>query len=90
MKGCDEIRELVDSDAGVIAIDEVQFFSEDVVALADELAEAGHRVICAGLDMDFRGEPFGPIPHCSPLLKRSTNYRRSAWSAATLRVALNG
>jgi len=58
----DEIRQLVDPDAGVIAIDEIQFFDDGVVALCDELAERGHRVICAGLDMDFRGEPFGPIP----------------------------
>jgi thymidine kinase len=58
----DEIRQLVDPDAGVIAIDEIQFFDDEVVVLCDELAEKGHRVICAGLDMDFRGEPFGPIP----------------------------
>jgi len=58
----DEIRQLVDPDAGVIAIDEIQFFDAGIVALCDELAEKGHRVICAGLDMDFRGEPFGPIP----------------------------
>lgn len=56
------IRDLVDAEAGVIAIDEVQFFDDGVVALCDELAQAGHRVICAGLDMDFRGEPFGPMP----------------------------
>jgi len=62
VKDCDEIRARVDSDAGVIAIDEVQFFSDAVVALADDLANAGHRVICAGLDQDFRGVPFGPIP----------------------------
>ena len=58
----DEIRHLVDPDVGVIAIDEIQFFDDGVVALCDELAKMGHRVICAGLDMDFRGEPFGPIP----------------------------
>lgn len=58
----DEIRRLVDPDVGVIAIDEIQFFDNGVVALCNELAEMGHRVICAGLDMDFRGEPFGPIP----------------------------
>lgn len=58
----DEIRQLVNPQAGVIAIDEVQFFDNGVVMLCDELAEQGHRVICAGLDMDFRGEPFGPIP----------------------------
>lgn len=45
-----------------IAIDEVQFFDEDVVMVAEELANKGVRVICAGLDMDFRGEPFGVMP----------------------------
>lgn len=57
-----ELRELVDPAATVIAIDEVQFFDASVVALCQELAGQGKRVICAGLDMDFRGEPFGPIP----------------------------
>lgn len=57
-----ELRQLVDSTATVIAIDEVQFFDASVVALCQELAGQGKRVICAGLDMDFRGEPFGPIP----------------------------
>ena len=46
----------------VIAIDEAQFFDEEIVAVAQELAERGIRVIVAGLDMDFRGEPFGPMP----------------------------
>lgn len=47
----------------VVAIDEVQFFQEDVVGICEQLAEDGIRVICAGLDMDFRGVPFGPMPH---------------------------
>lgn len=46
----------------VVAIDEVQFFDSEVVALCETLADQGKRVICAGLDTDFRGEPFGPIP----------------------------
>jgi thymidine kinase len=46
----------------VVAIDEVQFFDSAVVALCETLADQGKRVICAGLDTDFRGEPFGPIP----------------------------
>lgn len=46
----------------VVAIDEVQFFEPAVVEICEELAHRGKRVICAGLDMDFRGEPFGPIP----------------------------
>jgi len=46
----------------VVAIDEVQFFDSGIVDVCEELAEAGKRVICAGLDMDFRGLPFGSIP----------------------------
>jgi len=46
----------------VVAIDEVQFFDEGVVEVCEKLAESGKRVICAGLDLDFRGEPFGPMP----------------------------
>lgn len=46
----------------VLAIDEVQFFDSAVVELAQQLADRGVRVIAAGLDTDFRGEPFGPMP----------------------------
>lgn len=46
----------------VIGIDEVQFLSSDVVALASELIAGGKRVILAGLDMTFEAEPFGPVP----------------------------
>jgi thymidine kinase len=46
----------------VVAIDEVQFFDAGIVAVCEALADAGKRVICAGLDTDFRGEPFGPMP----------------------------
>ncbi|MCK5430050.1 MAG: thymidine kinase, partial [Anaerolineales bacterium] len=44
------------------AIDEAQFFDNEIVAIASDLADQGKRVIVAGLDTDFRGEPFGPIP----------------------------
>jgi thymidine kinase len=57
-----ELRERLDDEADLVAIDEVQFFDNDIVDLCTDLAEQGKRVICAGLDMDFRGEPFGPIP----------------------------
>lgn len=50
-------------DTTVVAIDEAQFFDQELVPVADDLAERGLRVIIAGLDMDFRGEPFGPMPH---------------------------
>lgn len=46
----------------VVAIDEVQFFEAEVVNICNKLADQGMRVICAGLDMDFRGEPFGSMP----------------------------
>ena len=46
----------------VVAIDEVQFFDERVCEVCNELANRGMRVMCAGLDLDFRGEPFGPMP----------------------------
>nr|HID12376.1 thymidine kinase [Anaerolineae bacterium] len=53
---------LIEPDTTVVALDEVQFFDGEVVALCEELANRGARVIVAGLDMDFRGEPFGPMP----------------------------
>ena len=57
-----QVRTLLEPDTTVVALDEVQFFDGDVVTLCDELAAQGKRVIAAGLDMDFRGEPFGPVP----------------------------
>lgn len=59
---CDEIMPLVLPQTTVVAIDEVQFFDMSVINVVIQLAERGIRVICAGLDMDFRGEPFGAIP----------------------------
>ncbi len=57
-----QIRALIEPDTTVVALDEVQFFDDDVVSLCEELANRGVRVIVAGLDMNFRGEPFGPMP----------------------------
>lgn len=60
-----DVRELVDRidpAIDVIAIDEVQFFDKSIVAFCQEWAGSGKRVIVAGLDQDFRGEPFGPTP----------------------------
>jgi thymidine kinase len=48
-------------ETSVVGIDEVQFFDESIVGVAEELANRGIRVICAGLDQDYRGQPFGPI-----------------------------
>lgn len=49
-------------DCDVVGIDEAQFFDSDIVAVCDQLANAGKRVIVAGLDMDFSGKPFGCMP----------------------------
>ena len=53
---------LLAGDAAVIGIDEAQFFGDELVAVCETLARRGRRVIAAGLDQDFRGRPFGPIP----------------------------
>ena len=53
---------LLSSDIDVVGIDEAQFFDMGIVDVCNELANRGIRVIVAGLDMDFRGVPFGPMP----------------------------
>lgn len=58
----DQILKDLKPETTVVAIDEIQFFDTGVVAVCDVLAHRGLRVICAGLDLDFRGEPFGPMP----------------------------
>lgn len=57
-----EIFTYISEQTDVIAIDEVQFFDEQIVGVVQTLAARGYRVIVAGLDQDFRGEPFGPVP----------------------------
>ncbi|MCL4116282.1 UNVERIFIED_CONTAM: hypothetical protein GTU68_057086 [Idotea baltica] len=57
-----KILTLIDEEAEVVAVDEAQFFDNDVVKVCEEMALQGKRVIVAGLDLDFRGIPFGPIP----------------------------
>ncbi|GGB34823.1 thymidine kinase [Virgibacillus dakarensis] len=68
----EEILENIDKTIDVIGIDEVQFFDENIVAVAEELANKGIRVIIAGLDTDFRGEPFGPMPKLMALSESVT------------------
>ena len=57
-----DIFDYIKPTTAVIAIDEVQFFDESICEVCNELANRGLRVMCAGLDTDFRGEPFGPMP----------------------------
>ena len=60
-----DINEVLEhsSSAHVIGIDEAQFFSNDIVDICNKLANEGKRVIVAGLDQDYRGVPFEPMPH---------------------------
>jgi thymidine kinase len=53
-----DILDRVDDDTRVVGVDEVQFFDEEIVSVCERLADDGRRVIVAGLDQDFRGEPF--------------------------------
>ena len=53
---------LLANDVEVVGVDEAQFFDEGLVEVCNQLANRGIRVIVAGLDMDFQGKPFGPIP----------------------------
>jgi thymidine kinase len=53
---------LLSGDCDVVGIDEVQFFDDQIVVVAQKLANQGKRVIMAGLDMDFEGKPFEPMP----------------------------
>ncbi|WP_250674554.1 thymidine kinase [Paraclostridium ghonii] len=62
IKGSSDIGKYINEETQVVGIDEVQFFDNKVVDMAIELADRGIRVIAAGLDMDFKGEPFGPTP----------------------------
>ncbi|HPC83301.1 MAG TPA: thymidine kinase [Thermoanaerobaculaceae bacterium] len=57
-----EILERMDPRTEVVGIDEGQFFDDDLVRVCNHLADLGKRVIVAGLDMDFRGKAFGPMP----------------------------
>ncbi len=58
----DELLTRLEPETQVVAIDEAQFLDSGIVDVTQDLANAGKRVIVAGLDLDFRGEPFGPMP----------------------------
>ena len=62
VKSSKEIIQL-SKDVDVVALDEAQFFDDGIVDVCNELANSGKRVIVAGLDMDYEGNPFGPMPN---------------------------
>jgi thymidine kinase len=57
-----EILDLIDGRTQVVGIDEAQFFDMELVSICNRLADSGKRIIVAGLDQDFRGKPFDPMP----------------------------
>lgn len=65
-----QIAELADAEAQVVAIDEAQFMDMGIVSVVNKLANRGQRVIIAGTDMDFRGEPFGPMAELLAIAER--------------------
>lgn len=65
-----QIAGRVRPDTQVVAIDEAQFLDDGVVTVANRLADLGVRVVVAGTDMDFRGEPFGPMPFLLAVAER--------------------
>ncbi len=65
-----DLRARIGADTAVVAIDEVQFFDAGIVDVCRQLVADGRRVVCAGLDLDFRGEPFGPVPALLALAER--------------------
>lgn len=67
-----EILHHVEAEIDVVAIDEVQFFDEGIVRVIQQLADSGYRVIAAGLDQDFRGEPFGQMPAIMAIAEQVT------------------
>ncbi|HZJ86441.1 MAG TPA: thymidine kinase [Erysipelotrichaceae bacterium] len=62
VKNAKGILENLDPDTKIVAVDEIQFFDDEINMVIDKLADSGIRVMVAGLDMDFRGEPFGVMP----------------------------
>ena len=84
---------LMTSEVDVVGIDEAQFFDDSIVEVCRELADSGVRVIVAGLDMDYTGKPFGPMP---ALMAKRTPTKPSAdtasksWYATRKRNKRNG
>lgn len=72
VKSAHEILELLEDSTRIVGIDEAQFFDSAVVDVVERLANRGIRVIVAGLDMDYRGRPFGPMPQLLSIAEQVT------------------
>jgi thymidine kinase len=72
VRNVEDVLRLVEDDTRVIGIDEAQFMGEGLVEVCEKLAAQGRRVIVAGLDQDYRGKPFEPIPQLLALAESIT------------------
>jgi len=70
-----DVVSLVQHETQVVAIDEAQFFDKGIVEVVEQLANDGYRVIVAGLDQDFQGKPFGPMPRLMAVAETVTKVR---------------
>jgi thymidine kinase len=70
IRNASEILDCLEPNTTVVAIDEAQFFGADIVGLVQSLSNRGLRVVVGGLDCDFRGEPFGPMPTLLAIAER--------------------
>jgi thymidine kinase len=75
VESSNELLRQVDDSADVVAIDEAQFFDMKLVEICNELANRGKRVIVAGLDLDYRGKPFEPMPQLLAIAEEITKQR---------------
>jgi len=85
-----DILQRIEDHTNIVAIDEVQFFDETMVDLCETLANQGRRVIVAGLDMDFRGEPFGPMPLLLARAEKVDKFQAICMVCGAWRVGRNG
>ena len=72
VSSADEILERLDPATRVIGVDEAQFFDDALPGICDRLADEGRRVIVAGLDQDYLGRPFGPMPQILAIAEKIT------------------
>lgn len=84
VKKASEILKYITIDIDVVIIDEAQFFDFEIVKVADYLADQGKRVIIGGLDRDFKGDPFGPMPYLLAIAEQVTKL-----SAICVKTGLN-
>ena len=82
------LRNSYGSQYDIIAIDEAQFFDDGIVETVITLADDGYRVVIAGLDRDFRGEPFGPMPRLMAVAEHVTKLQ-AVCTGADLRLVVH-